>query len=368
MKRAGEALSVTILCLSAVLAWRLGFSLGASDVEKHLLALISVALEGWKVLLPFVILAAWRDRRWTTLAFALAVWPLLTAYSFVGGLGFSELNRATLAGTRGERVERTAALKQDLADAMSRMAAFTTRRRPVEIEAAIESRRLMPVRVGADTRALIEATNGCRTIVSKRTVDLCAEIGSLTEELAQARERVRLEERVATLREALGSHGGLDLAGVADPQVSTVAVLLGVTPEAARSALNIIFAALLELVGGLGLFFASLLGATKRDTASATATDPGIEGDTPTPPETDEGRLRRYLAERTRTDATGSIVASRLHRDYAIWAHRQGLSPVSLTTFGNLIARQGIAKEKVEGLMRYQGLTLNEATAAEVTA
>ncbi len=46
MQRAGEALSVTILCLSAVLAWRLGFSLGASDVEKHLLALISVALEG----------------------------------------------------------------------------------------------------------------------------------------------------------------------------------------------------------------------------------------------------------------------------------------------------------------------------------
>jgi hypothetical protein len=365
MKRAGEALSVTILCLSAVLAWRLGFSLGASDVEKHLLALISVALEGWKVLLPFVILAAWRDRRWTTLAFALAVWPLLTAYSFVGGLGFSELNRATLAGTRGERVERAAAMKQDLADVTSRMAALTTRRSAAEIEAVMENRRITPVRVGADTRALIEATNGCRTIVSKRTVDLCAEIASLTEEHAQARERVRLDSRLAALRETLGGHAGLDWAGVADPQVSTVAALFGVTPQAARSTLNIIFAALLELIGGLGLFFASLLGATNHDRARSLQPALTPDGDTPQQPETDEARLTRYLAERTHADPGASIVASRLHGDYAIWAHGHGVSPVSLTTFGNLIARQGIAKEKVEGLMRYQGLAINEATAPE---
>jgi hypothetical protein len=47
MKRAAEALSIAILLLSAVLAWRLGFSLGASDAEKHIFALVSVALEGW---------------------------------------------------------------------------------------------------------------------------------------------------------------------------------------------------------------------------------------------------------------------------------------------------------------------------------
>jgi hypothetical protein len=38
---------------------------------------------------------------------------------------------------------------------------------------------------------------------------------------------------------------------------------------------------------------------------------------------------------------------------------------VSLTTFGNLIARLGIRKEKVEGLMHYQDLAFRSEAGKE---
>lgn len=359
MQRAGEALSVMILCLSAVLAWRLGFSLGASDVEKHILALISVSLEGWKVLLPFVILAAWRDKRIVALGLALTLWPLLTAYSFVGGLGFSELNRAALAGTRGASSDRAATFKADIADITSRLTAIPTKRSPDEIEAAITMRRQTPIRTGNETKALSIASDACKTIVSKRSTDLCAEIGTLTQELAQAHERVRLEARLATLREQLSQVSALDWDGVADPQISAVAAITGLDATTTRRIINVGFAALLELVGGLGLFFSSLLRETRPDTRRPVATA-NASNDTVTP-ESDEDRLGRYLGICTEADSTSTIVASKLHTDYSRWAHDDGATPVSLTTFGNLIAKRGIAKQKVDGLMHYQGLAFKSA-------
>lgn len=372
MKRCGEALSISILILSAALSWRLGFSLGASDVEKHILALISVALEGWKVLLPFVILSAWRNRRPLALLLSLILWPLLTAYSFVGGLGFAELNRAALAGTRGASVERAATLKTDIADLTERIAAITTKRAPPEIESAIHAREQTPVRVGNDTKLLVAATNRCIIIVSKKTVDLCAEIASLDQELAQARERVRLEGQLASAREQLSHLSGLDWEGVADPQIGAIANLTHVDKTTTRQIVNVIFAALLELIGGLGLFFSSLL-ARPATTGSEPLTRPvSPQLDTPpsdtaaiAPPETEESRIARYLAAATMEQKGSTIVASKLHADYSRWAHAQGSEPVSLTTFGNLIARLGIRKEKVEGLMHYQDLAFRSEAGKE---
>lgn len=354
MQRAGEALSVTILCLSAVLAWRLGFSLGASDVERHLLALISVALEGWKVLLPFVILRARREKRAVALMLALLLWPLLTAYSFVGGLGFSELNRATLAGTRGATVDRVGQLKAERADIETRLAALSATRARGEIDAAIERLLQMPIRVGADTKALLDATKACSLIVSKRSTDLCAELAGLREARARALERERLDARRASIDHIAASFTGLDWAEVGDPQVTALAALGGLDQVTTRRTINIVFAVLLELVGGLGLFFASLLATGNQPHRDAT---PAV-ADEQAEVETDEARLGRYLDAATITESGATIVASRLHADYSRWLHAEDATPVSLTTFGNLIARRGIAKEKVDGLMHYQGLRL----------
>lgn len=359
MKRAGEALSVTILCLSAVLAWRLGFSLGASDVEKHILALISVALEGWKVLLPFVILKAWHQRRITAFVLATLLWPLLTAYSFIGGLGFSELNRASLAGTRGAAVERGQSLKTDIAAITPRLATIGTKRSPAEIESEIAQRRSTPIRAGANTRTLADATAQCTAIISKRSVELCTEIAALETELAQARQRENLDARLGMLRAELAQLSALDWEGVADPQVAVVAAVTGLTPQTTRQVINVVFATLIELIGGLGLFFASLLAPAASDAPRPISTPRDTPDPTPEP-ESDEQRLARYLVARTEPQDGTSVVASKLHADYSRWAHADGADPVSLTTFGNLIAKAGIAKVKLDGLMHYQNLALKE--------
>lgn len=363
MKRAGEALSVTILCLSAVLAWRLGFSLGASDAEKHILALISVALEGWKVLLPFVILKAWQQRRLTAFVLATLLWPFLTTYSFIGGLGFSELNRASLAGTRGASVERGQSLKSDIAAISQRLATISTKRSPAVIESEIAQRRSTPIRAGANTRTLADATAQCTAIISKRSIELCAEIAALETELAQARQRENLDARLGTLRAELAQLSALDWEGVADPQVAVVAAVTGLTPQTTRQVINVVFATLIELIGGLGLFFASLL--TPTTSVSDAPRPVSTPRDTPDPtpePESDEQRLGRYLAARTEPQDGTSVVASKLHADYSRWAHADGADPVSLTTFGNLIAKAGIAKVKLDGLMHYQNLALKEVS------
>jgi hypothetical protein len=269
MKRCGEALSVMILCLSAVLAWRLGFSLGASDVEKHILALVSVALEGWKVLLPFVILSAWQQRRVLALTISIIVWPLLTAYSFIGGLGFAELNRGALAGTRGAAVERVVTLKSTVGELTERRAVISTQRSAVELLIAITALEHLPVRAGSDTKTLIIATDTCTRIVTKKTVDACAELTTLRREHAQATDRDRIDGLLASARTELQTASGLDWQGIVDPQIVALSALSGFDAPTTRQIVNVGFAALLELVGGLGLFFASLL---ERPRAAATST------------------------------------------------------------------------------------------------
>jgi hypothetical protein len=309
-----------------------------------------------------VLYKAWQQRRLIALAFGLLVWPLLTTYSFIGGLAFSELNRATVAGTRGAAVERTTALKSELTDITKRLAAIPTKRSAAEITAAIDGRKQTPMRAGGDTRTLIDATRSCKDIVSKRSVELCAELATLSQELAQAQERERLETRRDAVQSNLASASGLDWEGIADPQVAAIAALTGVDTTTVRRIINIGFAALLELVGGLGLFFASLLTSTPPARQRPAASEPVTAIDQPETPETDEQRLARYITARTRTEAGTTIVASKLHADYSRWVHEQGSAPVSLTTFGNLVAKQGIAKEKVDGLMHYQNIAFATAT------
>lgn len=143
--------------------------------------------------------------------------------------------------------------------------------------------------------------------------------------------------------------------------MAVVAAVTGLTPQTTRQVINVVFATLIELIGGLGLFFASLL--TPATTASDAPRPVSTPRDTPDPtpePESDEQRLARYLAARTEPQDGTSVVASKLHADYSRWAHADGADPVSLTTFGNLIAKAGIAKVKLDGLMHYQGLSLKE--------
>jgi hypothetical protein len=72
---------------------------------------------------------------------------------------------------------------------------------------------------------------------------------------------------------------------------------------------------------------------------------------------------------RTVVTPQATITASKLHADFSRWAHALHTEPISLTTFGNLIAKHGIAKQKVDGLMHYQNITfITDATASREAA
>ncbi len=358
MRHVAQILAVAVLVLSAVLAFRLGQTWGMGDVERIIYGSIVVLFEGVKSLLPFAILATWQRGHVVGLIIATTAFAGLVALSFLGTLGFAELNRGALQGTREQSVQHVATVRADIATLAQRLADMPRHRSLTEIDTDIDTALREGITHNGEVATLTALTAGCTKLVGKRSVDACARIGQLRRERAESHAHTTLQTSLDDKRTALSQAGGLDLIGIGDPQVAVVAKLAGLTTDTARVAINVAFAGLLELVGGLGLFIASLFPA-KAETPTLRPLKTEVARLIALPnPESDTANAQRYLDTCVRRGVSGSVTASAMHRDYARWCATQRVTPVTLTAFGTFIARQGIAKAKVEGLVRYQSVAL----------
>lgn len=362
MKLIAQALAGAVLVLSSVLAFRLGITWGLTEWERSIYGSLVVLFEGLKCLLPFAVVAAWRAGRVAGAVVAAILFAGLVTLSFLGTLGFAELNRGALQGTREHSVAEVARLRADIAQLSQRIEGLGSTRALTEIDAEIETILRGAVK-GAPDMMLGARTGECSKLAGAATVEPCMRVGQLRRERAEAAARDGLRADIEGKRQRLSQAGGLDLAGIADPHVAVIARVSGLTTNAARLAANIAFALLLELVGGLGFYIASLLPGrlSASDTALSTRSSPAAEampGDEPV-----QASAQRYLRTQVRRDASRSVTASAMHRDYARWCTTQRVTPMTLTAFGAFIAREGIEKSKVEGLVRYRGVALNSEAA-----
>lgn len=356
MKIIAEAVSLVVLALSGTLAWTFGYSLGAGDLERQTIAAFSVALEVWKVMLPFVIASAWRQGRIVLLLIAVPALPLLIGYSFAASLGFAEMNRGSLTGVRDAAAERTTTLRGDIQKLRIQRHTIDQARSLPEIDTDIEATERQVFRIAGEIKTLTELTSGCSRIIGKKTEDECGRLTTFKRERARAQEHLRLATELTAKETTLANAGGLALAGLGDPQIAALTHLSGFDPKSVRQALGLVFAALIELIGGFGLFFASAMAKPKATPANPT---PSLAP--PEPPaitEDSETLALRYLTEQVQTCKGTSVVASAMHRDYSAWIASLGGYPMTLTSFGNLVARHGIAKERSEGRIYYQDVTL----------
>jgi hypothetical protein len=239
------ALVVAVTALSMRMNFEFGYVLGTSAATAQIFALLSVAFDGLKALLPLFVAWQWRDGRKLRAAAGLGLFLLVAAYGLASALGFASHNREGIAVGQENL---NASLKEHLADldaAEARLKALGAHWISGVIEAEI-------AKLKKDR--LWDATKGCNEATLAASRDFCKRIETLRAELASAAADAVLTAKVEGLKfkiEQLRAHGA---GRETDPQLGEIARAAGFDILRVRSAMNWLLAIAVEAVSCFGLF------------------------------------------------------------------------------------------------------------------
>ena len=208
---AGGAVLLAGLC-TTTMNWQFGHQLASSEFDGRVLGTFSVALDICKWFALGLAALAWRSRAYLRVTAGFAVWLVAVAYSSAAAIGFSALNRDTVAVVRNGETERVERARNEFKEAT----------------AAIETAK-------ANERWL--ATSACTNATAVKSLEFCDSIK-------------RLEERASAAGSVL-DHGH---AKEADPQTSLIARMTGQDAGRVKTALAIAVAVVAEVVSAFGLF------------------------------------------------------------------------------------------------------------------
>lgn len=157
-------------------------SLGRTPLEIGLLAAVSLASDISKAVLPVLIARAVLLRAWVNVGVASIMLVGVTALSLASGTGFAALMRDTVTATRGAHAEQISAVRQELREIETRLAALVAPRSTDVIDVELAGLRV-------DRRW--QLSRSCAQPNSAATRQFCAEAFRLQAELAESRERDR---------------------------------------------------------------------------------------------------------------------------------------------------------------------------------
>jgi hypothetical protein len=211
-------------------------SLGRTELESGLLAIMSIASDIAKAALPVVIVRTIALRAWTHTAGAAVMLLLVIASSLASGTGFAALTRNTATATRQAQVDALSAAKRELRDIEARLDLIPLVRPAAVIDAELAA-------------ALIDrrwtASKSCTDIPGPSARQFCGEVLKYKAERAASVERDNLTAVRANASEQLerlarvGSTEG-------DPQATAVAQLFGVDTSTPRLVLTSFMAIVIE--------------------------------------------------------------------------------------------------------------------------
>lgn len=229
--------AILFVALSATMNALFLSSLGRTAIETSLLALVSVASDLAKAVLPVVIVRAILLRVWSQVAAATLMLLLVVVLSLASGIGFAALTRQTSIAVRSGQSDTLAAAKRDLQDVESRLNYLTVSRPTRVVEAAFAT---------AIVDRRWSGSKECTEISSQTVRQYCTDVLTLKAEGTVSAERETLVRERASLRskiESLNGTGNID----SDPQSALVAQLLGIDAAAPRLVLTSFTAAVIEL-------------------------------------------------------------------------------------------------------------------------
>ena len=195
----GGVATAVMLLISMRLNFLFGYSLGQTPEKAWVFGFVSVVSDAWKSLGPIFILALVRTRRWPSVAGAASIWIACLVYSVTSALGVAVEDRSTRTGSRESLVMTYAETQAELERLEKRRKGLRQHRPAAELDAAIKAALARPVESTQHLRGTVgDLSNNCQRAGS-RTLEACAEVSHLREELAVANEERDLDRRLSEL-------------------------------------------------------------------------------------------------------------------------------------------------------------------------
>jgi hypothetical protein len=251
---AAAGLVVAVTALSMRMNFEFGYGLGTSAATAQIFALLSVAFDGLKALLPLFAAWQWRDGRKLRAAAGLVLFVLVAAYGLASALGFASHNREGIAVSQENL---NASLKEHIADleaASGRLKALGPHRIGGVIEAEI-------AKLKKDR--LWDATKSCNEATLAVSRDFCKRIEGLRAELATAAADAVLSAKIEGLKFNIAQLRARGAGREADPQLGEIARAAGLDILRVRSGMNWLLAIAVEAVSCFGLFAIAWAGAPR---------------------------------------------------------------------------------------------------------
>lgn len=398
----GVIAASALVVVSAAMNWRFGFGLGKTEFDGQVYGLASVAADCLKAIVPFLIIYAWKTRKWAQALAGVALGVICTGYSITSSIGFAATNRAD---NTGERMIRVANYKDQRAELkrLEEKLSWMPKHRPVEaVSAALEQANSEQVKLrGKPSRTVEEITDGC-TLSNWTSRKYCPKIFDLRKEQAIAEEAAKIDSRISELRVEISKATSVAAAGKADPQADLISSIFGLKIEDTQTVLILLVSLLVEAGSALGYFVVFSMwkldpraamareaeASNRRHRSESHASARGERRDYAADEErylgdndnmnelmataaNDEERdpillpkneMDRYYDERIERVEGESTSATQLYDDYCEWCKNQGSNPMSHIPFGKQMSQMDINKAKIAGRIRYKGIRLRSKT------
>lgn len=406
-----------LVIVSAAMNWRFGFGLGKTEFDGQVYGLASVAADCLKAIVPFLIIYAWKTRKWAQAIAGVALAIICTGYSVTSSIGFAAVNRADNNGERLIKVTNYKDARSELKRLSDKLAWMPKHRPANAVSADLAQALALQVKMRGKRRATVEAvTNGCTQTnwVSRK---YCPKIFNLKKELAIAEEASKIDDRIMALRSKIAGASSVAAAGKTDPQADLIASIFGLKIEDTQTVLILLVSLLVEAGSALGYFVVfsmwkmdpskamsdladrenhtygdrindksaqsltsdrrTLIAANKQNQDEHLSSDSYVNdndnnthpdrtvresqtAEIPDPVRLPKNELERYYEERIREAEGQSTTATALYDDYCAWCEQQNSSPMSQIPFGKQLSQRKIKKAKIAGRIRYKGICLRE--------
>lgn len=404
----GFVAATALVIVSAAMNWRFGFGLGKTEFDGQVYGMASVAADCLKAIAPFLIIYAWKTRKWAQAIAGVALALICTGYSITSGIGFAAINRADNTGERLIKVTNYKDARTELKRLEDKLSWMPKHRPSDAIEADLKAVSSTQVKMRGRKRTTVDDITKDCSLTNWVSRKYCPKIFDLKKELAISEEASKIEQRIIALRKKLSIASSTAAAGKSDPQADLIASLFGLKLEDTQTVLILLVSLLVEAGSSLGYFVVfsmwkldprkAMLDADRKERrrrsdyadnerdglAGSRLNDPILtkerllsdndndfeeEDFIPHDPvRLPKNEMERFYEARIIEDEGASTTATELYDDYCAWCADQGSSPMSQIPFGKQMSQRNIKKAKIAGRIRYKGIALAPKPAIETGA
>jgi hypothetical protein len=240
--------ALTLIAASGLMNWVFMTSLGKSDLDRHVLGGVSVAVSIFIALLPTHLVWAWRERRPFYVAVGMPVFLAFAAFSLSSAIGFASRNRGSLDEDRRLVTTRLVDVKSEIESGETALKALEAVRSFAVVQESLR---------GLEQDRRWQSSKGCEAATVDASRSFCKDYFELKAEAAKAGERDRLMERIAELKRERGRLEDEGAGREADNQAAVLARLLGMPATEVERGLTLYLAVLVEIGAALGIYVAT---------------------------------------------------------------------------------------------------------------